>query len=153
MEYKHKLPSLEEVKNNRPILRDPISEGKLALTTLESFALVIAKNVGSMGFFIILTMWSVGWLLWNVLAPVEFRFDPAPGFVIWLFVSNLIQLILLPLLMVSQNIEGKVADQRAEADFEVNKKSEKEIELIIGHLENQDELLMEILKRLKTNNP
>ena len=149
MEHKHKLPSLEEVKSKRAILRDPIHEGKLALTPLENFALGITRHVGSMGFFIILTIWTIGWLLWNVLAPVELRFDPAPGFVIWLFVSNLIQLVLLPLLMVSQNIEGKVADQRAEADFEVNKKSEKEIELIIAHLENQDEILIEILKKIE----
>lgn len=148
MEHKHKLPSLEEVKSNRPILRNPIREGRLVLSPLEKFALSISKHVGSMGFFLILTLWTIGWLVWNIIAPVEYRFDPAPGFVIWLFVSNLIQLALLPLLMVSQNIEGKVADQRAEADFEINKKSEGEIEVIIAHLENQNEILTNIDNKL-----
>ena len=103
---------------------------------------------GTMGFFIIVTVWSLGWLLWNVLAPVASRFDPAPAFVFWLFISNIIQLILLPLVMVSQNIESKITENRAETDLEINKKSEREIEIIIAHLENQNELLLELVKKI-----
>lgn len=101
-----------------------------------------------MGFFFILTFWTIGWILWNLLAPTEFRFDPAPAFVIWLFVSNILQLILLPLIMVGQNLEGKFAERRAQADFEINKKAEHEIEVIIAHLENQNELLLELTRKI-----
>ncbi|MDB5266661.1 MAG: rane protein-like protein [Parcubacteria group bacterium] len=101
-----------------------------------------------MGFFIILSIWTIGWLAWNLLAPVDMRFDPAPAFVVWLFASNMIQLVLLPLVMVSQNIEAKVADRRAQEDFEVNKKSEREIEVIIAHLENQNDLLLNLAEKI-----
>ncbi|MES2214028.1 MAG: DUF1003 domain-containing protein [Patescibacteria group bacterium] len=148
MQYKHSLPTLEEVREKRPILRNPVKETKLSLSPLERFALSITRHVGSMGFFILLSIWTVGWLLWNLLAPVEARFDPAPAFVIWLFMSNMIQLVLLPLVMVSQNIESKIADRRAQADFEVNKKSEREIEVIIAHLENQSELILDLSKKI-----
>lgn len=148
MDFKHVLPTLEEIKNTRPILRNPKQENKLQLTPLEKFAVYITHKVGSMGFFILLILWSVGWLMWNLLAPVELRFDPAPAFVIWLFTSNVIQLVLLPLIMVGQNLEGRHSEIRAEADFEINKRAEKEIETIIAHLENQNDMLVYLIKRI-----
>lgn len=151
MQHKHNLPTLEEIKIKRPVLRNSLKDSKSELSPLDRFALHISRHVGSMSFFIVLTVWTVGWLIWNLLGPVEYRFDPAPGFVIWLFVSNLIQLVLLPLLMVSQNIESKIADQRAEADFKINERSEREIEVIIAHLENHNEVLTEILKKVGGN--
>lgn len=148
MEYRHNPPTLEEVRASRPILRNPVREVKLGLSPLEKFALWITHKVGTMGFFILLAVWTFGWLIWNLMAPVDMRFDPAPAFVAWLFISNMIQLVLLPLIMVGQNLEGKVADQRAQADFEVNRKTEGEVEVIIAHLENQNELLLELVKKI-----
>jgi uncharacterized membrane protein len=147
MEHRHKLPTLEEVKNARPMLRNPVREVKLALSPLERFALFMTRRVGSMGFFLVLSVWTFGWLIWNLVAPAGMRFDPAPAFVIWLFISNMIQLILLPLVMVGQNLEAKVAEERAQADFEVNRKAEREIEIVIAHLENQGEMLQKILDK------
>lgn len=40
---------------------------------------------------------------------------------------------------------------RAEQDFNINKKSETEIETILEHLENQNELILQILHRLEQN--
>lgn len=148
MEYRHKTPSLEEIRNARPILRNIVRETKRGLSPLEKFAVFITRRVGTMGFFILLTLWSITWLLWNVFGPVDWRFDPAPAFVFWLFISNMIQLVLLPLVMVSQNIEGKIADNRAETDLMINAKSEKEIEVILAHLENQNELLLELARKI-----
>ncbi len=101
-----------------------------------------------MGFFFLLAVWTILWLLWNTMGPLEYRFDPAPAFVIWLFSSNILQLVLLPLIMVGQNIEGKFSEQRAQEDFEVNQKAEHEIEVVIAHLENQNELLLELARKI-----
>jgi len=84
-----------------------------------------------------------------LLAPVEYRFDPAPAFVIWIFASNILQLVLLPVIMVGQNIEGRVSEQRAEMDFEINRKAEAEVEIIIAHLENQNELILELMRKIE----
>jgi uncharacterized membrane protein len=148
MEQKYSPLSLEEIRAQRSILRNPIQELKLTLSPLERFAMRMTRHVGSMGFFILLLIWTSVWLLWNVLAPLNLRFDPGPAFVVWLFMSNLIQLVLLPLVMVAQNIEGKVSDQRARADFEINQKSEQEIEVIIAHLENQNGLIKELMEKI-----
>ena len=120
----------------------------MTLSLSEKFAVFIHRAIGSLGFFSLILIWTVGWLAWNIYAPTELRFDPAPAFVIWLFASNILQLILLPVIMVGQNIEGRAAEWRAQMDFEINQKAEREIETIIAHLENQNELLLELMRKI-----
>src|SRR5258708_2107299 len=119
------------------------------LSPLEKLAIVVTDKIGTMGFFFIILGWTIIWLGWNIFAPANLRFDPFPAFVLWLFISNLIQIHLMPLIMVGQNIQGKHAELRSEHDYETDKKAEKEIETILLHLENQQKLMLEILRRLE----
>lgn len=119
------------------------------LSGLEKLALIITQKVGTMGFFFIILGWTVLWLGWNIIAPEKLRFDPYPAFVLWLFISNLIQIHLMPLIMIGQNIQGKHAELRAEYDYQTDKKAEKEIETILHHLEQQQTLVIEILRRIE----
>ena len=84
-----------------------------------------------------------------MLTPPHLRFDPYPAFVLWLFISNMIQIFLMPLIMIGQNLQSKHAEIRAEEDFLINKKAETEIETILMHLENQNELMLQILHQLQ----
>jgi uncharacterized membrane protein len=102
---------------------------------LNSLAVWITRRVGSMGFFLAIFTWTVLWLLWNMVAPRHLRFDPFPGFVLWLFISNMIQLFLMPLLLIGQNLLGQGADERAKRDYDVNRKAEKGIEEIRAQLD------------------
>ena len=149
MQKIHTPPTLEELK----ISRKPVFNIRAAhfqtLTRPERFAVYMHRKIGSIGFFLFLFGWTVVWLLWNIYAPLEHRFDPAPAFVIWLFASNILQLIFLPIIMVGQNIEGRAADWRSQMDFEVDQKVEREVEAILAHLENQNEMLLEIAKKLE----
>ncbi|MFZ2522176.1 MAG: DUF1003 domain-containing protein [Minisyncoccia bacterium] len=140
--------SLEEIKKNRKPLRDVNKEHKERLSSLDWFAILINRKVGTMGFFLVIFFWTVIWFGWNVLGPEEYHFDPYPAFVLWIFISNLIQIFLMPLLLTGQNLQARHAEARTEADFEVNTKAEHEIEVILTHLENQDEVLEEIRKKL-----
>ena len=141
--------SLEEIKKAHKPIRNVNMERKENLSPLDRFAIRITDRVGTMGFFFIIFFWTVLWLGWNILAPKEYRFDPYPAFVFWLFISNLSQICLMPFLMIGQNLQGKHAEARAEADFDVNTKAEKEIETILIHLENQNDMMIEILDKLK----
>jgi len=116
---------------------------------MDKLALWITLHVGGMGFFIIIFGWTLTWLGWNTLAPLKLRFDPFPAFVLWLFISNMIQIFLMPLIMVGQNLQSRHSELRAEQDFAINKKAEIEIETILMHLENQNDLMLQILKQLK----
>ena len=99
-------------------------------TRLNRLALWITLRVGSMGFFVVIFLWTLLWLSWNMLAPKPIRFDPYPGFVLWLFISNMIQLFLMPLILIGQNLQAKESDQRAKNDYKVNCKAEEGIEEI-----------------------
>ena len=141
--------SVEELKSQRKPLRNVNKEHKESLSSLDLFAIWITDHIGTMGFFLVIFFWTVIWLGFNIFGPKELRFDPYPAFVMWLFISNMIQIFLMPLLMIGQNLQGKHAEARAEADFEVNTKAEKEIETILIHLENQNDLMLQILKKLE----
>jgi uncharacterized membrane protein len=88
------------------------------------------------------------WLAWNTILPASWRFDPAMGFVLYLFLCNVIQILLMPLIMVGQNLQGMHSEARAEHDLEVNVKAEQEIEVILQHLEQQNDLLMKMVEKL-----
>ncbi|OHA92228.1 MAG: hypothetical protein A3J09_01990 [Candidatus Zambryskibacteria bacterium RIFCSPLOWO2_02_FULL_51_21] len=149
MEYKHNPPTLHELRATLTALgHGQYRTHRSVLTRSERFAVFIHKIIGSLGFFFIILVWTIVWLAWNMLAPVEVRFDPGPAFVIWLFASNILQLILLPIIMVGQNIEGRAAEWRAQKDFEVDRRAQQEIEVIIAHLENQNELLLELFRKI-----
>ena len=143
---KHSLLPIEEIKKQRAPVKNINIEHFEKMTALEKAALYITNKIGTMGFFFALLIWTIIWLIWNTLMPANLRFDPMPAFVLWIFISNMLQLFLLPLLMIGQNLQGRHAAAKAENEYKTNLKAEKEIEIIIQHLENQSELLLEILK-------
>jgi uncharacterized membrane protein len=148
MNHDSSIPTLESLKKSRKPLRNVNIQHCENLSYLERLAIWITEHVGAMGFFLVIFVWTTGWLLWNMLGPKELRFDPYPAFVQWLFISNMIQLFLLPLIMIGQNLQSRHSEARAEADFEINTKTEKETEAILMHLEHQNKLISEVLHRL-----
>ena len=83
-----------------------------------------------------------------MLTPESLRFDPPMGFVFWLFISNVIQILLMPLIMLGQNIQGRHSELRAQHDLEVNVRAEEEIEVILSHLEYQNSMLIAMVQKL-----
>jgi uncharacterized membrane protein len=136
---------MNELNKKSSRVRNVNLEQKARLSPLEKFAVSIARHIGTMGFFLIIFLWTIFWLGWNTGGPVEMRFDPYPAFVLWLFLSNMIQLFLMPLLLIGQNLEARHSEARAEADYEVNVRAEKEIGEVLARLDRQDEVLRKIL--------
>lgn len=141
--------TLEELRKFRKPVRNVNIEHKENLSGLERVAVWITDHVGTMGFFLIIFAWTAVWLSWNTLGPEKAQFDPFPAFVLWLFISNMIQIFLMPLIMIGQNLQSRHAEARAEADFEINTKAELEIETILVHLEKQNDLMLEILQKIE----
>ena len=72
------------------------------------------------------------------------------GFVLWLFISNLIQILLMPLIMV-----GAKHSRRQHADARAEKRSrhqyqggKSEIEVILHHLEYQNQMPLALMKKM-----
>src|SRR6266581_7410375 len=142
----------EELNKLRKPIQNVNIKHKESLSALEKIAVKVTDSVGSVGFFLLIFFWTILWLGWNTLAPKELRFDPFPAFVLWLFISNMIQIFLMPLIMIGQNLQGRHAEKRAESDFDVNVRAEKEIEVILMHLDNQNELILKILEHMEKGN-
>ena len=145
----NKPKTIAELRKELKPVKSIYSSKQKQLSRLDKIACWITDRVGSMGFFLIIFGWTAVWLGWNTLAPKELRFDPYPAFVLWLFLSNLIQIMLMPLIMIGQNQQADQADARAEADLNVNVKAELEIETILQHLENQNALILKILEHIE----
>jgi uncharacterized membrane protein len=141
-------PSLDEFRRQRKPLRDVNKEAAARLSALDKLACWITDRVGTMGFFLIIVIWTVLWLGWNLLAPSDLQFDPPMAFVFWLFISNMVQIFLMPLIMVGQNIQGRHSELRAEHDLDVNVKAEREIEIILEHLDYQNKMLIAMVEKL-----
>ncbi len=143
------VKTFEEIKHSKKPISNVNQTHQDNLSPINKVAVWITDRVGSMGFFMIIFVWTTIWLSWNSLAPASMKFDPYPAFVLWLFISNMIQIFLMPLIMVGQNLQSAHSELRAEEDFTINKKAETEIETILMHLENQNELILQILNRLE----
>ncbi|GBF21592.1 hypothetical protein C21_03778 [Arenibacter sp. NBRC 103722] len=126
-----------EIKNTNHLFKNDLKPSEL-------FAIWITDRIGTIGFFLIIFIWTVLWLGWNMIAPKDVRFDPYPAFVLWLFISNMIQIFLMPLLMVGQNLQAKRAEIRAENDFNVNIKAEKEVALLIKELSELKKMVSQL---------
>lgn len=147
--------SIEDCINKRKEILRTTTKSTQKKSALNKIAVWITNHVGTMGFFMIIFTWTAIWLSWNMFAPKAMRFDPYPAFVLWLFISNMIQLFLLPLIMIGQNVQSVRADLRDEEDLKINLQAELEIETILSHLEYQNEMMIKIMKRLedKTDTP
>jgi hypothetical protein len=111
---------------------------KSRLSKADKLALFIVKRVGTMGFFYFCA----------IMVTIPIFFAPALPIVQYIS-SGYLQLILLPLIMVGQNLQGRHAELRAQHDYDTNIKAEKEVEAILLHLEKQDEIMLDILRRIE----
>lgn len=136
-----------------PPLKNANTVHENQLSPLDKFAVKITDKVGSMGFFLLIFAWTVIWCGYNILASevpgLHWKsFDPFPAFVAYLLISNVIQILLMPLIMVGQNLQGRHTEIRAELDFEVNTKAEQEVISILHTLEHNTDLLIQLMKHL-----
>ncbi len=124
------------------------------LSPLDKVAAVITEKVGSMGFFLLILSWTIVWTGYNILASevpaLRWKaFDPFPAFVAYLLISNVIQILLMPLIMVGQNVQSRHSEIRAQLDFEINQKAEKEIMVVLKNLEHNTDLVIQLMRHLE----
>jgi hypothetical protein len=67
--------------------------------------------------------------------------------VVWLS-SSFLQLVLLPIIIVGQNIQAKSADMRAAQTYQDTEAILKEASMLQDHLAKQDELIAQLLTKV-----
>jgi uncharacterized membrane protein len=68
--------------------------------------------------------------------------------VAWLS-QTFIQLVLLPIIMVGQNVLGRKAELQADEEYKTTMKSYSDIEAVMKHLDDQDEKIIALNQLIK----
>lgn len=113
---------------------------KKQLGLQDRLALIITSAVGTMYAVYFFAVMLAGWMLWQG-AVAKHPFDPYP-FAFLLFIGNIVQLLLMPLIMVGQNIQGQHTELRADEEYKTTTTSFHDLEQIMAHLDAQDKELL-----------
>lgn len=127
---------------------------KTTLSLQDKIALLSTKIIGTMYAVYFFIVFMSGWMLWQTMFAKK-PFDPYP-FAFLLFLGNIVQLLLMPLIMVGQNLQGRHAEIRSEEEYRTTISSYHDIEQILLHLNEQDKqmekqlaLLVDLSKKIK----
>lgn len=86
---------------------------------LDRVAIALTGKIGTMKFTLCIFAITAVWIGYNVVAPIAGwpQFDKLPALVIYLLGVNIFGTILMPLLMVGQNMAGRLQEAKAEQDY------------------------------------
>lgn len=114
----------------------------------DRLALIITSAVGTMYAVYFLVLALAGWMLWQG-AISRHPFDPYP-FAFLLFMGNIVQLLLMPLIMVGQNIQSRHAELRSEEEYRTTLSSSRDLEAILKKLDQQQAIIQNLSRRAKS---
>jgi uncharacterized membrane protein len=132
--------------DHQPIM-DVNKEHEERLTVGAKVADKVAATVGSWPFIIIQSIFLALWLILNSVAWF-YHWDEAP-FILLNLMLSFQAAYSAPFVMMSQNRQADKDRLTAVNDYETDRKGEEEIRHIMGHLDHQDELILQILQRLE----
>lgn len=141
---------IEAVLARAAISRDTNAEFTQARTVGERVADDIAAFGGSWRFILLFLSFMVVWTILNtaILGPRRDAFDPYP-FVFLNLMLSMLAALQAPIIMMSQNRQAERDRHQAEADYEVNLKSEIEIRRLHDKLDALREAQWAELVRLQ----
>jgi len=136
-------------RTNRELLKGPPKTVDAIKTTNKTF-LQFNRKIGLGITMAVGTMWCayVFGLLALISAPFAFSTRDPIVIVSWI-TQTFLQLVLLPIIIVGQNIQAKAADLRAESTYKDAEAVLHEAQEIQKHLAAQDEHLKIIVQKLK----
>jgi uncharacterized membrane protein len=103
--------------------------------------------MGSWTFIIVQSALLIVWIIMNVLAWIR-HWDPYP-FILLNLALSFQAAYAAPIIMMSQNRQAAKDRLMAEQDYQVNTKAEEEVKAIMLHLEQQDEVMIDLLRKVE----
>ena len=117
------------------------------------FAEQFARFMGTAAFLIYMTLFVLVWVLWNVLAPEDLRFDDYP-FIFLTLMLSLQASYAAPLILLAQNRQevrdrvvgeqDRQANARAHADMEFLAREVASLRMALGEVATRDYLRSEL---------
>jgi len=121
--------------------------------TFGTFAEQFARFMGTAKFLIYMTLFVVVWVLWNLFAPVDLRWDEYP-FIFLTLMLSLQASYAAPLILLAQNRQeardrviaeqDRQADARAHADMEFLAREVASLRMSVGEVATRDYLRSEL---------
>jgi uncharacterized membrane protein len=134
-------------KHDHGAVVDINQEHDRSLTAGEHIADRVAEIIGSWPFIITQSMVLGAWIVLNVVAYIQ-HWDPYP-FILLNLALSFQAAYAAPVIMMSQNRQSDKDRLMAQHDYEINLKAEQEVKAIMHHLEQQDDIMIDILHRLE----
>jgi len=128
-------------------LRNVNEAAAQSMTFGERASDAFAATMGSWKFILIQSAILVLWVVLNITAYIE-HWDPYP-FILLNLALSLEAAYAAPIIMMSQNRQAAKDRLMAEQDYEINCKAEDELKSIMTHLEQQDEVMLDVLRRME----
>ena len=150
--YKHWLEGMHlkfpSYKHDHPQVIDVNKAADDQLTVGQKVADKVASTVGSWPFIITQSCILALWLVLNSIAAIN-HWDPYP-FILLNLMLSFQAAYAAPFVMMSQNRQAEKDRLTAQNDYATDCKGEEEVRHIMGHLDHQDELILQIIHRLET---
>ena len=136
-------------ETRRQLMRRPAYDSD----TFGTFAEQFARFMGTAGFLIYMTLFVAFWILWNALAPSDWKYDEYP-FIFLTLILSLQASYAAPLILLAQNRQeardrviaeqDRQADARAHADMEFLAREVASLRLAVGEVATRDVLRAEL---------
>ncbi|HKF16968.1 MAG TPA: DUF1003 domain-containing protein [Candidatus Dormibacteraeota bacterium] len=141
--------SLVKHQHDHPPVRDLNRESDRRMRLPQRVADDLGRVVGSWTFVFVQVLVTGSWLILNIAAQTN-HWDSYPFLLLNLVVTFENALWASLVLMALNRAAGR--DRlRAQQDYEQQVKVEEEVRSLMSHLEEQDELLMQVVQRLDRN--
>ena len=149
--FKHLIEGVHfrfpKFQHDRPTIINVNEVADEQLTMGQRVADRVAGTMGSWRFIITQATIMVIWIMINSVAWI-FHFDGYPYILLNLAMSAQAAFA-TPLIMMSQNRQAEKDRLTAQNDYQTDCKGEEEIRHIMDHLDHQDDLILQIVKRLE----
>jgi uncharacterized membrane protein len=136
-------------ETRRQLMRRPAYDSD----TFGTFAEQFARFMGTAGFLIYMTLFVAFWILWNALAPSDWKYDEYP-FIFLTLILSLQASYAAPLILLAQNRQeardrviaeqDRQADARAHADMEFLAREVASLRMAVGEVATRDFLRSEL---------
>lgn len=143
----HDIPFPAEYVHDHPPIRDVIASFEQNKSFGHRAADGVVHVMGSWRFVIIQSVILVFWVILNVAAWIQ-RWDPYPFILMNLFLS-LQAAYTAPMILMSQNREAERDRLVAANDYETNQTAEKELRIVLEHMEAQRQALFTLYMELQ----
>src|SRR5579859_5000158 len=134
-------------KHDHPAIINVNKVAEERLTVGQRIADGVAATMGSWRFIIIQSCILVAWLILNSVAWIN-HWDTYP-FILLNLALSFEAAYAAPIIMMSQNRQAAKDRIMAESDYHCNTKGEEETRNIMDHLDHQDIVLLQLVKRIE----